>query len=113
MNITSNIRKLQPQLAAALATERAHFSEAFGKLEGEICDLAQMARLAELQLYEAVGELSFVGGKYTEPPKVEATGLAVFAVSQMAVMAKRLEEFYTHLHNEAVRAASGVADSTA
>jgi len=105
MNITSNIRKLQPQLAAALATERAHFSEAFGKLEGEVCDLTRMARLAELQLYEAVGELSFVNGEYTEPPKVKAVDLAVFDVSQMAVMAKRLEEFYYRLYNAAVRAA--------
>jgi hypothetical protein len=38
-----------------------------------------MPRLAELQLYEAVGKLSFVGGEYTEPPRAEATDLAVFA----------------------------------
>jgi hypothetical protein len=93
--------KSQPLCTAiAQATERAHFASAFHDLEGEVCDLTRMARLAELQLYEAVGELSFVDGKYTEPPKVEATDLAVFAVSQMAVLAKRFEELYYRLHND-------------
>ena len=90
--------------APALAAECEHFSSAFSDLEGEICDLTRMARLAELQLYEAVGELPFVGGEYSEAPNLEATELAIFAVSQMAVMAKRLEEIYYRLHNEAVRA---------
>jgi hypothetical protein len=93
-----------PIHATILATEREHFAEAFHALEGEVCDLTRMARLAELQLYEAVGELSFVNGEYTETPKVEATELAVFAVSQMADMAKKFEDLYYRLHNEAAQA---------
>jgi hypothetical protein len=96
-----------PIHATILATEREHFAAAFHALEGEVYDLTRMARLAELQLYKAVGNLSFVDGEYTEPPKAEATELAVFAVSQIAEMAKRFEELYLRLHNEAARA--GVA----
>jgi hypothetical protein len=111
MQITS-IKESQPLCTAiAQATDPAHFASAFHDLEGEVCDLTRMARLAELQLYEAVGELSFVDGKNTEPPKVEATDLAVFAVSQMAVLAKRFEELYYRLHNEA--ASAGVSDRAA
>jgi hypothetical protein len=90
--------------AAAVAAESKHLADAFSTLEGEVCDLTRMARLAELQLYEAVGELAFVDGEYTEMPKREATELAIFAVSQMADMAKKLEELWYRLHNEAVRA---------
>jgi hypothetical protein len=43
-----------------------------------------MARLAELQLHEAVGELAFMDGEYTEMPKRSHRALAIFAVSQMA-----------------------------
>jgi hypothetical protein len=46
-----------------LEAERELFSKAFRSLEGEVCDLTRMARLAELQLYEAVGELSFKDGE--------------------------------------------------
>jgi hypothetical protein len=97
--------------ATSLATERAHIASAFHALEGEVCDLTRMARLAELQLHEAVGELSLVDGEYTEAPKAETTDLAVFAVSQVAVLAKRFEELYFRLHDEAVRA--GAADRAA
>ncbi len=57
---------ISPIHATALAAECEHFSDAFSSLEGELCDLTRMARLAELQLYEAVGELAFVDGEYTE-----------------------------------------------
>ena len=93
-----------PIHAGAAATEREHFWEAFSELEAEVCDLTRMARLAELQLYEAVGELAFMDGEYTEMPKREATELAIFAVSQMADMAKRFQELYFRLHNEAATA---------
>jgi hypothetical protein len=63
--------------------ERARFSDAFTSPEGEVCDLSRMARLMQMQVHEAVGELSFVDGKYTEAPNGEATELAIFAVSQM------------------------------
>jgi hypothetical protein len=52
------------QVASSLEAERKLFSKAFRSLEGEVCDLTRMARLAELQLYEAVGELSFKDGEY-------------------------------------------------
>jgi hypothetical protein len=100
-----------PIHTGVMATKTGHFAAAFHELEAEVCDLTRMARLAELQLYEAVGELSFVNGEYTETPKVEATELAVFAVSQMADMAKRLEELYYRLHNAAAQAE--VADRAA
>jgi hypothetical protein len=74
------------------AVAEKHFSDAFRSLEGEVCDLTRMARLAQLQLHEAVGELTFLDGKYKAPPDVEATELAIFAVDQMADMAKKLEE---------------------
>jgi hypothetical protein len=63
-------------------------------LDCGVADLVRMARLAERQLYEAVGELSYVDGKCVEPPDAEAAELAVFVVSQMADMAKRFEELY-------------------
>jgi hypothetical protein len=68
---------ISPIHATALAAECEHFSSAFSDVEGEICDLTRMALLAELQLYEAVGELPFADGEYTEAPKVAATVLAV------------------------------------
>jgi len=86
---------------AALVEESEKFAQAFSELEGEVCDLTRMARLAELQLNKAVGNLTYKDGAYTEAPE-----LAVFTVSQMAVMANRFEDLYHRLHNEAVRAAS-------
>ena len=50
------------QIKRAAAAESEHFADAFSRLEPEVCDLTRMARLAELQLHEAVGELSFVDG---------------------------------------------------
>ena len=66
----------------------------YADLEHEVTDLTRMARLAEIQVDNAIGQLSLVDGKYTEPPEAEATDLAVFAVSQMAGMAKRFQELY-------------------
>jgi hypothetical protein len=95
---------ISPIHATALAAECEHFSSAFSDVEGEICDLTRMALLAELQLYEAVGELPFADGEYTERPRLQPPSLQCFAVSQIAAMAKRLEELYYRLHNEGVRA---------
>jgi hypothetical protein len=53
-----------------------------------------MARLAEIQVNKAVGQLACQDGKYIETPDYDATDLAIFAVSQMADMAKRFEELY-------------------
>jgi hypothetical protein len=63
-----------------------------------------MARLAELQLHEAVGELAYQDGVCTEAPDAQATELSVFAVAQMAVMAKRFEDLFFRLRREAVSA---------
>jgi hypothetical protein len=95
---------IKPVHLTILVAPRERFSDAFQTLEPEVCDLTRMARLAQLQLGKAVGNLPFADGKYTEPPEAEATGLAVLVVGQMADMAKRLEELYYRLHNEAVRA---------
>lgn len=91
MQITS-INKLAGE-RAALEGDRA-LSHAYMELEPEVTDLARMARLAEIQVNKAVGQLSYEDGKYIEVPAYEATDLAIFAVSQMAVMAKRFEELY-------------------
>jgi hypothetical protein len=42
------------------------FSNAFTEIEGDVCDLTRMARLAELQLHDAVGELERRDDKIVE-----------------------------------------------
>ena len=69
-------------------------SNAYSDLEPEVANLARMARLAEIQLNKAVGQLRCEDGKYVEVPDYEATDLAIFAVSQMAKMVERFEELY-------------------
>jgi hypothetical protein len=41
---------------------------AFAEIEGDVRDLARMARLAELQLHQAIWELQCKDGKYIEIP---------------------------------------------
>jgi hypothetical protein len=77
------------------------FAHAFSEIEGDVRDLAKMARLAEIQLHQAVGELRCDNGKYIEIPDQEATDLAIFAVSKMAEMAKHLEQLYDSFHGGA------------
>jgi hypothetical protein len=74
------------------------------EIEGDVCDLTRMARLVQLQFHEAVGELDIEDDKYTEVPKVEAVGLAIFVADQMAEMTKRFEELYYRVFNSAVDA---------
>jgi hypothetical protein len=69
-------------------------ASAYSDLEPEVTDLTRMARLADLQLYKAVGGLSCKDKKYIAIPDYEATDLAIFAVSEMAKMAKRFEDLY-------------------
>ncbi|MFB9264493.1 hypothetical protein ACFFWD_15145 [Bradyrhizobium erythrophlei] len=76
------------------------FAKAFSELEGDICGLTRMARLAECQLNEAVGGLTYENGECIEAPDAAAPELAVFTVTQMAVMAKRFEDLYYRLRKE-------------
>jgi hypothetical protein len=77
-------------------------ADAFQELESEIADMTRMARLAEQQLWRALGNLACKDGKYIELPDAETTGLAVFAVQKMHDMAKELEAKYERLWHEAV-----------
>src|SRR5947209_357634 len=60
-------------------------------LETDLRDLRRAARLAERQVYKAVGNLSVVDGKYVEIPDYEDVDLAVFAVETVTKNAKELE----------------------
>jgi len=88
MNVTS----LHP--AAVAHSEDQLLANAYSDLEGEVTDLTRMARLAEIQLNTAIGQLECNDGKYIEAPDYEATDLAIFAVTEMAKMAKRFEDLY-------------------
>ena len=88
-----------------IPVREADLSEAFLELQFSINRLAQMARLAECQLDHAVGGLEHSEGICTEVPETEATELAIFAVTQTAIMAKELAELHERLlHEGAVRA---------
>jgi hypothetical protein len=69
-------------------------ARAYSDLEPEVTSLSRMARLAELQLSEAIGHLECKDGAYIEAPEYEAADLAIFAVSEMAKMTKRFEDLY-------------------
>src|SRR5450759_5178225 len=86
------VTTLHPAPVAPSEGDRWHGS--YADLESEVQSLTRMARLAELQLYQSVGGLSFKDGEYTAPPAAEGTELAVFAVQRMADMAKKFEELY-------------------
>jgi hypothetical protein len=95
----SGLKPWSPPLQAASECESnnskdTHSRHLYFEIEGGVPDLTRMARLAELQLHEAVGELQHRDGKIVEIPDTEATELAIFAVSQMAIMAKKFEELY-------------------
>jgi hypothetical protein len=83
----------------------AEFSEAFSELQFSINRLAQMARLAECQLGNAVGGLEYSEGICIEVPETEATELAVFAVTQTAIMAQELADLHDRLRIEGNRRA--------
>jgi hypothetical protein len=86
--------KSAPRAAATAATpDRIALLE----IESSLRDLRRIARLAEEQLHRAIGELAFNGSEYTEIPNYTETDLAIFAVSQVAQMAKDLEGLYDRL----------------
>jgi hypothetical protein len=86
---------------ASGACEKARgVSSGLGDLESSLRDLPRIARLADEQLHRAVGELEFNGSEYTEIPNYAKTELAIFAVSQVAQMAKDLESLYDRIYGE-------------
>jgi hypothetical protein len=87
------------------ARERAReVSGALLDIESSLRDLPRMARLAEEQLHRAIGELAFDGSEFTEIPNYAKTELAIFAVSQVAQMAKDLEGLYDRIYSDAAEA---------
>jgi hypothetical protein len=95
-----------PQSASLTKTSGAcektrEVSSGLSDLESSLRDLPRIARLAEEQLHRAIGELAFNGSDYTEIPNYAKTELAIFAVSQVAQMAKDLEDLYDRTWSEA------------
>ena len=91
-----------------ISSRKPDFSGAFIDLEGEVQDLTRGARLAQLQVHAAFGELKRDNdGNYAELPEKEAGELAVFAVGQVFEMARRLEELYDRQYDEAHAAKHG------
>jgi hypothetical protein len=85
----------------SVPVKEAELSEAFLELTFSINRLAQMARLAERQIGHAVGELEHSDdGRCIEVPEAEATELAVFAVTQTAMMAQELADLHDRLRCE-------------
>ena len=95
----SNIRAVDDSpLVPARAKQDRAFASAYFDLESDVRDLTRAARLAQVQLHSAVGQLSPDGhGSYIEAPDQEPTELATFAVDHVAAMAKRFEELYDRL----------------
>ncbi len=93
--------KRAPRAAGMAATPDG---SAFLDIESSLRDLPRIARLAEEQLHRAIGELAFNGSEYTEIPNYAETELAIFAVSQVAQMAKDLEGLYDRIYSEAAEA---------
>jgi hypothetical protein len=76
-----------PPLPAA-TLHPAMVAPSYLDLEGEVLNLSRMARLAELQLHQCELECR----DDIEVPDYEDTDLVIFAVSQVAIMAKKFEE---------------------
>jgi hypothetical protein len=85
-----------------ITAERENFAKAFTGLEGDVCDLTRMARLAQLQVHETIGELRCEDGKCVEVPDTENVDLAIFAVSLLNDKVKELEATWYRLFNDAV-----------
>jgi hypothetical protein len=96
MNITS--------IKRSIPVREAELSEAFLELQFSINRLAQMARLAECQLDHAVGGLEHSDGICIEVPDTKAAELAIFAVTQTAIMAQKLADLHDRLRCEGARA---------
>ena len=94
----------RPRAAGPAATPESRLAEGFSEIESSLRDLPRIARLAEEQLHWAIGELAFNGSEYTEIPNYTETDLAIFAVSQVAQMAKDLESLYDRIYSGAAEA---------
>ena len=103
MNITS--------IKRSIPVREAELSEAFLELQFSINRLAQMARLAECQLDHAVGGLEHSDGICIEVPDTQATELAIFAITQTAIMAQELADLHDRLRCEGARAIREAAPS--
>jgi hypothetical protein len=95
----------------SIPVREAELSEAFLELQFSINRLAQMARLAECQLNNAVGGLEHLDGICIEVPETKANELAVFAVTQTAIMAQELADLHDRLRCEGARAIREAAPS--
>lgn len=93
---TTKIRKL---------SEEEGIAHAFRALEPDVCDLTRMARLAELQVHKAIGDLRYEDGICVEVPDTEDAELATFTVSMLTEKVQRLKCEWYRLFNGAVAAA--------
>ncbi|KRQ03330.1 hypothetical protein AOQ71_31905 [Bradyrhizobium manausense] len=93
------------QMELLKAREGEGLAQAFRGLESDICDLTRMARLAELQLQKAIGDLRYENGICVEAPDTEDAELATFAVSLLTEKVRELEGEWYRLFNEGVAAA--------
>ena len=67
-------------------------------IEAGIFNLKRAARLAQLQLHIAIGELQYdASGNCIEPPDAENADLAVSAVDQVFDLAEKLERLHAEL----------------
>jgi hypothetical protein len=64
-----------------------------------------MARLAELQLHKAIGDLRYEDGICIEVPGTEDVELATLAVSLLTEKVRELKREWYRLHDGAVEAA--------
>jgi hypothetical protein len=81
--------------------EHRDYYGAYFELESEIRDITRAARLAQIQLWRAVGDLGHADGNCIEIPEADAIELAVFAVDQVAKATKSMEKTYDRLWDEA------------
>jgi hypothetical protein len=96
--------KGKQRAAGTAATPEHRLERAFLDIESSLRDLPRIARLADEQLHRAIGELEFNGSEYTEIPNYAKTELAIFAVSQVAQMAKDLEGLYDRIYSKTAEA---------
>ncbi|WP_063686011.1 hypothetical protein [Bradyrhizobium stylosanthis] len=85
-----------------------NLAQAFRDLEPDLCDLAQMALLAERQLHRAIGDLKYENEVCVEVPDTEDAELAMLAVSLLAEKVRELKREWYRLHGGAAEASRKV-----
>ncbi|OKO67359.1 hypothetical protein AC630_40405, partial [Bradyrhizobium sp. AS23.2] len=93
------------QIEIIKAREGERLAQAFRDLEPDVCDLTRMARLAELQMHKAIGDLRHDDGICVEVPDTEDVQLATFTVFLLTEKVRDLEQEWCRLFNGAVAAA--------